>query len=243
MTDFITEFNKYNIHTITVEEYENHQKELNRKGYRENYAVFMRDMMDKGFIFYNGIQYFQYSKKELLRLVNIINNPDKNIMNDVIKNVFETYNQVYAKYILDTFMTGNITIHDKCKFVIEYVIVPKYYEEIQKTMAETKVVVEVVKPSEVAKTEETNDKPKKKTIPLSLKRSVWNKHIGEEIGKAVCLCCKITCITQMSFSCGHVIAEYNGGELKLENLKPICVSCNSSMGTQNMNEFIKQYGL
>ena len=45
------------------------------------------------------------------------------------------------------------------------------------------------------------------------------------------------------FPCGHIIAEANGGLLKLDNLKPVCVSCNSSMGTQNMDEYILKYGL
>jgi len=86
-------------------------------------------------------------------------------------------------------------------------------------------------------------KKNKKNIPLALKRNVWNKYVGEEIGKTLCLCCKLTDITQMNFSCGHIISESNGGEINLNNLKPICVSCNSSMGTQNMDEFIQNYGL
>jgi len=87
------------------------------------------------------------------------------------------------------------------------------------------------------------EKPKRKTIPLALRRSVWNKYIGEEIGKTLCMCCKISDISQMTFSCGHIVSVYNGGDINLENLKPICVSCNSSMGTQNMDEFIQNYGL
>lgn len=71
---------------------------------------------------------------------------------------------------------------------------------------------------------------------------VWNKHIGDEIGKTKCLCCKLQDIYQASFSCGHIISEYNGGELKLDNVKPICASCNSSMGTKNMDEYIKEHG-
>ena len=86
-------------------------------------------------------------------------------------------------------------------------------------------------------------KIKKKSIPLTLKRLVWNKHIGEKIGKSLCLCCKLVEITQLSFSCGHIISEFNGGKITLDNLKPICVSCNSSMGTRNMNDFIKEFGL
>ena len=87
------------------------------------------------------------------------------------------------------------------------------------------------------------EKPKRKTIPLALRRNVWNKYIGEEIGKTLCLCCKLTDISQMTFSCGHIVSVYNGGDINLENLKPICVSCNSSMGTQNMDEFIQNYRL
>ena len=85
-------------------------------------------------------------------------------------------------------------------------------------------------------------KIKKKTIPPSLKIKVWNKHIGDEIGKSKCLCCNVIDIYQASFSCGHIISEHCGGELKLNNLKPICSSCNSSMGTKNMDDYIKEFG-
>ena len=83
---------------------------------------------------------------------------------------------------------------------------------------------------------------KKKSIPAALKRKVWNKWIGSEIGKTKCLCCNLSDIEQLSFNCGHIISEAKGGELKVNNLKPICQSCNSSMGTNNMNEYIKKYG-
>ena len=87
-----------------------------------------------------------------------------------------------------------------------------------------------------------NEKKKKKPIPVALKRKVWNKWVGEDTGKAKCMCCQLTDITQLSFHCGHIIAEAMGGELKVDNLKPICQSCNSSMGTTNMDEFTKKYG-
>lgn len=82
-------------------------------------------------------------------------------------------------------------------------------------------------------------KKKKKPISATIKRLVWNTHIGEEVGKAKCTCCKATDITQMSFNCGHIIAEANGGETTVSNLKPICQNCNSSMGTKNMEDFMK----
>lgn len=86
-------------------------------------------------------------------------------------------------------------------------------------------------------------KPRKKTIPVALKRKVWDHWVGEQIGKTKCPCCKLTDITQLNFSCGHILAEANGGSLHVSNLRPICTSCNSSMGTKNMNEFIREYGL
>lgn len=86
-------------------------------------------------------------------------------------------------------------------------------------------------------------KPRKKTIPIALKRKVWDHWVGEQIGKTKCPCCKLTDITQLNFSCGHINAEANGGSLHVSNLRPICGSCNSSMGTKNMNEFIREYGL
>lgn len=84
-------------------------------------------------------------------------------------------------------------------------------------------------------------KKRKKPISAALKRLVWNNNVGEEIGKTKCTCCKVTDITQISFHCGHIIAESNGGETILTNLKPICQNCNSSMGTKNMNEFMKSF--
>jgi hypothetical protein len=84
-----------------------------------------------------------------------------------------------------------------------------------------------------------NLKYKKKSISLVLRKKVWDKYIGLDIGKFKCLCCNITDIIQMSFHCGHIIAESKGGETNLSNLKPICQNCNLSMGSLNMDDFMK----
>ena len=83
------------------------------------------------------------------------------------------------------------------------------------------------------------EKTKKKPIHKSLKIAVWNKYIGEDIGKTKCLCCEITEITQLKFHCGHIIAECEGGETNITNLIPICESCNKSMNKMNLYEFKK----
>ena len=38
--------------------------------------------------------------------------------------------------------------------------------------------------------------------------------------------------------CGHIVADANGGPTELDNLKPLCRSCNLKMGTMNMYEYI-----
>jgi hypothetical protein len=40
---------------------------------------------------------------------------------------------------------------------------------------------------------------------------------------------------------GHVVAESKGGgPTNVQNLRPVCISCNMSMGSKNMMEFKAQ---
>jgi len=84
-------------------------------------------------------------------------------------------------------------------------------------------------------------KTKKKTIPKHVKTLVWDKYIGVDKAEAACCCCLWTPISIRNFHCGHVISEANGGNMTLENLRPICAPCNLSMGRRNMNEFTKEF--
>ena len=90
------------------------------------------------------------------------------------------------------------------------------------------------------------EKPKKKhvrkSIPLTLKMKVWDTYIGGKVGMDFCFICKLSPIRQISFHAGHVISSKNGGDITVENLRPICQTCNCSMGSQNMYDFIKEYG-
>lgn len=108
-------------------------------------------------------------------------------------------------------------------------VTSKYREDISTTTSKSSII--------------KDNKKRKQPIPAAVKRIVWNRYIGETIGKSKCLCCKVTDITQLSFHCGHVIAEANGGTIEITNLRPICQNCNSSMRTMNMDEFIEKYNL
>lgn len=85
-------------------------------------------------------------------------------------------------------------------------------------------------------------KNKKNAIPKVLKDLCWKKWIGESVAKNKCMCCEMNEITMNSFHCGHVLSEANGGKLSVENLRPICVGCNLSMGTENMASFKERCG-
>jgi hypothetical protein len=83
---------------------------------------------------------------------------------------------------------------------------------------------------------------RRRPLPASVRDSVWNHYIGEDINKHRCLCCKKVLITNRQFQVGHVISVRDGGTDEISNLRPICSPCNHSMGTKNMIEFIKSYG-
>ena len=82
-----------------------------------------------------------------------------------------------------------------------------------------------------------NTKPIRQSISHALKVKCWDTYIGVDIGRTKCLCCNHNYITQHNFHCGHVIADANGGTLDIDNLRPICSTCNNSMRTRNMDEF------
>ena len=84
-------------------------------------------------------------------------------------------------------------------------------------------------------------KRRKKTIPASIKKQSWDIYIGKELGTAKCYCCKYNIISKNDFHAGHYISEKNGGEAKVDNIRPICSDCNLSMGSTNMDVFMEKY--
>jgi hypothetical protein len=148
------------------------------------------------------------------------------------------------KIILLDFFEKLIIKYNKQDKIKEKLVKIKSSKEIPKPKSPkeikpTKVPNSLKQIEPILESESVKIKKKKKSISSTIKKLVWNTNIGEEKGKSKCLCCKSTEITQMSFHCGHIIAESNGGETIVSNLKPICQNCNSSMGSKNMNEFMK----
>jgi 5-methylcytosine-specific restriction endonuclease McrA len=83
--------------------------------------------------------------------------------------------------------------------------------------------------------------PVKKTKISTRERFItWNERVGIEVGRTLCDVCEENYISQQDFHCGHIIAEANGGTTTLDNLIPICSTCNNGMGTTNMMEYKEQ---
>lgn len=91
------------------------------------------------------------------------------------------------------------------------------------------------------KLETKKDKKIKEKIPVAVRNTLWSNYFDKN-QEGICQCCKKEPITKSNFDCGHVISEKNGGSVHLDNLKPICRACNSSMSIKNMDDFMKQYG-
>ena len=113
----------------------------------------------------------------------------------------------------------------KDKYVILKADVKNKYKEMEK---------------QKKKQEKEETKKLRKSIPKSLKILVWDKNIGKEKGIGECDVCNSE-IDSKNFECGHVKSVKDGGETNIENLLPICSSCNKSMGTQNLLEFKEKY--
>lgn len=219
--------------------------------YNKLINTYIKDYIDINYekIFKNNSNYsnvyLNYNKKFYLNNKNFYYNNNLNEKNNYMKKLFENNKNNYY-YKIFNFSFDTIDINNYKCYIDLFMIILNYYNQlIIENIANENKEIEIKKITDVKIKKNNNfesDKKKKKQIPPLLKIKVWNKYIGDEIGKTKCLCCKLQNIYQASFSCGHIISEFNGGEIKLDNLKPICTSCNSSMGTRNMDEYIKEFG-
>jgi len=74
-----------------------------------------------------------------------------------------------------------------------------------------------------------------KDIPREMLAEVWKAHFGYST-QGSCFSCKKP-LDVFSWEAGYVVAHARGGKKTADNLRPVCVSCNRSMGTENMDAF------
>ena len=174
---------------------------------------------------------------------------NKTTSNDYNEDIIE-FNNLVSKYQInysnhiDLFQIISLLCNKDDNILLE--IIPFYekllkkYEKYDKLKNKLSSKKDESKKDESKKDEKKVKKPKEK-IPVSVKNTLWSLHFPNVL-EGKCKCCQTETITRNNFDCGHIISEKNGGYIKLENLKPICRACNSSMGVMNMNEYMKKYG-
>jgi len=82
---------------------------------------------------------------------------------------------------------------------------------------------------------DANSEPRK-AIPKKIRGEVWKNQFGDST-KGSCFCCKKELDVFDDWHAGHIISHSNGGTDTALNLRPVCGSCNLSMGTENMDTF------
>lgn len=172
--------------------------------------------------------YFHFKKLEQF---NVEYNRFFNNLDTVLNKSHNCGNTFYRDYTKDIEYNSNI---DK---IIEFIEQVKKYSI---NNSNDKIITsndKIIKPKNYKLT-----RGRKKKIPATLRNAVWNRYIGLEKKIDKCFCCKMEPITSGNFECGHIIAECQGGETNLKNLRPICGLCNKSMGKNSMFDFIEKYG-
>lgn len=107
--------------------------------------------------------------------------------------------------------------------------------------AKLSIPIPIVEPAPVVQAPSPTEpeKPKEKTrrsIPKKIRGMVWKEHHGESMTGA-CWCCRKVLEALDDWHAGHIVSHANGGRDNVANLRPVCISCNLSMGTENMDEF------
>jgi 5-methylcytosine-specific restriction endonuclease McrA len=168
-------------------------------------------------------------------------------------NLVSKYQVNYSNYI-DLFQIISLLCNINNESILEIIpfyekLLKKYeeYDKLKNKLNSKNSKKDESKKDESKKDESKKDdkekkvkKPKEK-IPASVKNTLWSQNFPNVL-EGKCKCCQTEVISRNNFDCGHIISEKEGGKIHLDNLKPICRSCNSSMGTQNMTDYMKKYG-
>jgi hypothetical protein len=160
-----------------------------------------------------------------------------------LQRMVEEYNMKLSKWNPEQYpdsKTVNANILGKCKETGMYLglfshVSDEYRYDWVKSLIQVEKGIVIRRPKSTA--------PKKATIPKKIREDAWNTHVGMNKKSALCICCRTSEIDVFNFHAGHVKSEANGGVVNVENIRPVCSSCNQSMGTMNMDEYVRTYFL
>lgn len=76
----------------------------------------------------------------------------------------------------------------------------------------------------------------RRKIPFMTRELVWKKVHTNMCDEGMCYCCSAP-LKFTDMECGHIIAHALGGKMHVDNLMPVCKSCNRDMGIMNLHEY------
>jgi len=225
--DLYNSHNSILIYQLIIKSCELILKIIDNKNDEEFNDYYMNNMSN--LIKFNRYYFVRFYKPYKELKFNSFNNPNEFI--DISYNQIITDENFYNE--LNSFL--EIILNNKNNNQIKKINLTNFINDNKNNQIKKEILTNFI----IDNNDNRNKNKRKTPILATMRRLVWDANIGEEVGKAKCLCCKTTDITQLSFNCGHIIAEANGGDTIVSNLRPICQNCNSSMGTRNMDDFIR----
>ena len=91
-----------------------------------------------------------------------------------------------------------------------------------------------------AESDSESTKPKRRAIPKAKRVALWIRDFGALETAGTCLCCQTGITYGGKWEQAHVLAVVNKGTNDLGNLRPTCVSCNRSCGTENLEDWCRR---
>jgi 5-methylcytosine-specific restriction endonuclease McrA len=76
----------------------------------------------------------------------------------------------------------------------------------------------------------------RKAIPKKIRGEAWKAQFGTST-EGSCYCCRKGLDIFDDWHAGHIVSHASGGTDTAANLRPVCASCNLSMGTEHMDAF------
>ena len=76
----------------------------------------------------------------------------------------------------------------------------------------------------------------RKAIPKKIRGEAWKAQFGSST-EGSCFCCRKVLDIFEDWHAGHIVPSALGGSDTAANLRPVCGSCNLSMGTEHMDTF------
>ena len=193
---------------------------------------------------YINKNHFQESIEYLyIKLDLYFKNSDKNVHSKYLIDIIDNKNKKMKQWPLESY-EKNIRKIKKWPEYKEIADSKGFYLGMYSNISQDYCymwIKEIIKEETGEELKNKRNTNKKKSIPKAIKEETWNKWVGETHGIALCYCCRKAKISKSKFVAGHVVAEANGGVISVDNLRPICQDCNSSMMTKHMLDYIKEF--